>query len=67
MADWQTLRLQSCIWPWGELEARQAGDIYFICSMLMPSSRRGLYGAMQYLTQDASTAAAGLVGVALAL
>ncbi len=32
-----------------------------------PPERRGLYGAMQYLTQDASTTVAGIVGLILAL
>ena len=32
-----------------------------------PAHRRGLYGAMQYLTQDASTTLAGIVGWVLAL
>jgi len=32
-----------------------------------PPEKRGLYGAMQYLTQDASTTAAGIVGWVLAL
>ena len=32
-----------------------------------PAHRRGLYGSMQYLTQDASTTLAGIVGWTLAL
>jgi MFS family permease len=32
-----------------------------------PAHRRGLYGAMQYLTQDASTTLAGIVGWVLAM